>query len=270
MIDHFLATDLFERLVFRVTRLKVDKKIDFEAKKQLGQLFRYIFREPTRDVAVEYIRDRPQILHSIVVGCLDRDSYVACGNILRNCIRRTELCSILQRTPEMFDLFFAMIKCKDFDVATDGLLSLTMLLTKLPDICSDFMLENYDSLMKTKLNRLLRTRSYVGKRLALSLLSDILMCRGNYHLMVRYVNDAENLEVIVGVFRDKKKSIQLQCFDILKIFVGNPRKSEAVETMLHQCKRTIIRSMNKISQAKPGNERFEREFKMVINVVQQA
>ena len=169
----------------------------------------------------------------------------------------------------MFDIFFEMMRNHDFAIATDGFRSLQTLLTKHPQISCAFMIENYEIVMKQRINKLCRTRNYANKRLALSLLSEILGSRTNMKLMLKYVQDPENLEMIIGELRGKKTAVALQAWDVFKLFVANPRKPDGITLMLRQAKRMLLKFLKKFGTAKKGDSRFEREVGMVLQVLGQ-
>ena len=121
------------------------------------------------------------------------------------------------------------------------------------------MMSNYDSVIKGKLHELCCSRNNVNKRLALGLLYSILTIRSNFYLMNRYVNDPDNASTVIGLLRAKKASIQLHAYDVFKIFVANPRKSDIVVAVLRDAKRSLISAMASLQRAQEHNAQFNRE-----------
>ena len=68
-------------------------------------------------------------------------------------------------------------------------------------------------------NQLIQSDNYVTKRQSLKLLGEILLDRKNYTVMIRYINDPDNLKVMMNLLRGKSKTIQFEAFHVFKVFV---------------------------------------------------
>ena len=60
--------------------------------------------------------------------------------------------------------------------------------------------------------------------------------------MRKYVSDSENLKLIMNLLLHPAQAIQLEAFNIFKIFVLNPKKPDQVTSILVKNKELIIRS----------------------------
>jgi calcium binding protein 39 len=89
-----------------------------------------------------------------------------------------------------------------------------------------------------RVTRQLSSDNYVTQRQALQLLSTLLLRRSNYHMMVSVINDGDLLKLTMNLLRGRTKNIQYEAFHVFKIFVANPRKSDAVARVL---KRNLIK-----------------------------
>ena len=58
--------------------------------------------------------------------------------------------------------------------------------------------------------------------------------------MIRYVSDEENLKRIMNALRDRSKHIQLEAFHVFKVFVANPKKTPAVESILRRNRSRLL------------------------------
>jgi len=114
-----------------------------------------------------------------------------------------------------------------------------LLLTSFPTHAAAYLRSNYDSFFP-RYNRLLaHSDNYLTKVQSFSFLGELLMERANQEVMMRYVNESENLKISMLALRGPK-AIQLAVFNVLKVFVPNPFKSDAVARMLTQNKRTFL------------------------------
>jgi calcium binding protein 39 len=58
--------------------------------------------------------------------------------------------------------------------------------------------------------------------------------------MIRYINDAENLKIMMILLRGKSKTIQFEAFHVFKVFVANPEKSKPVLDILMRNRNKLI------------------------------
>lgn len=273
---NLLHTELFERLCSRVLLLRLppdSKRLEMRMKRDMLQLFRFMLRESeTADVFEEYMDSRAEILKIVLMGCLDMDSVAACQAILHACVRRESICQLLLES-DLLDNVLSITRNKNFQLATGGFQSLELLLLKHPAVGLKFLMENYDAFVKEKLSKLVRTRNYVNKRLALKLIYKLLTTRKNFKFMIRFVTDADNLELIMAELLSKKNqkkiAVQTEACDIFKIFVANPKKPPAIQDMLRESKRALIRFMGRFQEVKRKEENFNsKEFNMILNTLQ--
>jgi len=87
----------------------------------------------------------------------------------------------------------------------------------------NFLDTHFDSFV-VKYNILLQSRNYVTKRQSLKLLGELLLNRSNFTIMMRYINNADNLKIMMNMLRGNTKAIQFEAFHVFKIFVANPKK----------------------------------------------
>ena len=74
--------------------------------------------------------------------------------------------------------------------------------------------------------------NYVLKRQSLKLLSEFLLERENFDIMMRYIGDANNLKEVMKVLRIQQANIQYEAFHVFKVFVANPEKKEEILRLL--------------------------------------
>jgi calcium binding protein 39 len=91
-----------------------------------------------------------------------------------------------------------------------------------------------------KYSILLQAGNYVTKRQSLKLLGELLLNRANFNSMMKYINSADNLKIMMNLLRGNTKAIQFEAFHVFKIFVANPRKSTQVAEILVRNKLKLI------------------------------
>jgi hypothetical protein len=143
--------------------------------------------------------------------------------------------------PLLCKLFDEYVELIDFEVSSDAFNTLKDLLTtpKNKAISAEFLEKNFD-LVFDRYNKLLLSDNYVTKRRSISLLSELLLERCNYNVMMRHISSKENLKTIMNLLRHKSSNVQLETFQIFKIFVANPKKTEEIASILYHNKVKLV------------------------------
>jgi len=215
---------------------------------------------------LDYLKERPEILHVLVNGYSDPEVALNCGIILREVLRFKEINEILLHS-KLFDQFFIYVQLSTFDIASDAFLTFKMLLTKHDTLSAKFCDTHYEMVF-TQLNSLLESKNFVTKRQSLKLLSELLLSRSHLAVRVRYVNDANNLKLIMNLLRCSIKAVQYEAFHVFKIFVANPKKGPGVISILIHNRERLIEFL-KHFQIEKDEETFLEEKQILINTLQQ-
>lgn len=244
--------------------LQYIKDFKFEARKDVAMIYNFILRQRNQE-AVEYILKNDQILHMLVKGYDDTDMALNCGSILREAIRSVELNMHILNNPSLFNLFFKYVELSTFDVASDAFSTFKLMLTRNSKDVAKFLETNHQAVF-SKFNELLKSDNYVTKRQSLKLLGELLLCRDNFTVMMRYIADVENLKILMNLLRGAHKAIQFEAFHVFKIFVANPRKSKQVLEILLRNKEKLIKFLDKFQNEK-DDESFMEEKAILLKTL---
>lgn len=242
MMDTLLSSDLLTDL------LELMPRLEFEARKDLAQVYTFALRQRKQQTA-EYIKERPQILRTLVDGYENPEIALNCGAILRPIIRIVELNNLLLHNDSLFSRFFDYVQLQKFDVATDAFAIFKAMLTKHKKDCAKF-LNGFFNEVFSKFNLLLQSKNYVTKRQSLKLLGELLLTRSNFQVMMKYINCPNNLKIMMQLLRGKTKAIQFEAFHVFKIFVANPKKSRPVVEILVRHKEKLINLLDTFHKEK--------------------
>lgn len=265
LVDLLFARDLLLSVLQHV------EKFEFEARKDVAQIYNFVLRFKPPDKAaqkhqaVEYIQNYPQILDMLVKGYSESDIALNCGSILREVIRHEELNLMLLNNKELFEAFFGYVQLPTFDVASDAFATFKLMLTKHRASCAQFLNDHFSDVFD-KYNVLLQSRNYVTKRQSLKLLGELLLNRTNFNVMIKYINSAENLKIIMNLLRGTTKAIQFEAFHVFKIFVANPKKSRQVLEILVRNKDKLIEFLTKFQKDK-DDEQFNEDKKFLLRTL---
>ena len=75
---------------------------------------------------------------------------------------------------------------------------------------------------------------------AFQLLSTLLFERSNHDVMMKYVNDPDNLRLAMMQLKNPNRNLQLAVFHVLKIFVPNPYKADSIVRILTNNKQKFL------------------------------
>lgn len=206
--------------------------VSFEARKDIGLIFNNMMRKNISNF-VGYVTENTSVIEMLANGYLNPDSALSCGSMLRECIRYEDLASFIVFSDIIWMFFDSFVHVPNFEVASDAFNTLKELLTtpKHKHVSSEFLESHYPVFLE-RYEKLLQSDNYVTKRRSLKLLSDVLLDRSNFNVMMLYISSRNNLKTIMNLLRHKSSNIQFETFHVFKIFVANPNKSDEITDIL--------------------------------------
>lgn len=180
------------------------------------------------------------------------DVALHCGSMFRSTLRHVNLFNELVSSTErveryVFPFLDSFVHSPNFDVASDATETLRIVLsggdyrndevsqTAMMKLASEFLVRDYEALFEDRFNRKLLSSekpNYMTRRMALQILSAVLLNRSNYAVMIRYIASKANLILVMNLLRDRSPHITLDAFHVFKIFVANPAKQTEIVKIL--------------------------------------
>ncbi|EJW74852.1 calcium-binding protein 39, partial [Wuchereria bancrofti] len=191
---------------------------------------------------------------------------VTCGSMLRECIRHENLAKLVLYGNDFYK-FFNYVEVSTFDIASDAFSTFKELVTRHKTICAEFLDSKYDEFFQAYQN-LLNSENYVTRRQSLKLLGELLLDRHNFNVMTRYINNADNLKLMMNMLKEKSRSIQFEAFHVFKVFVANPNKSKAVADILLRNKEKLVEFLTNFHTDRTEDEQFNDEKAYLIKQIQ--
>lgn len=222
------------------------------------------------------------------------DVLLHCGSMYRSCFKHVSLYRELVATPErvaryVFPFLDQYALLANFDVASDAMENLQCIMTAgsnnnsssndpederqqqvLADLCATFLTRDYVAIWDDRFNPdLLNDQTnYMTKRLALQILSTVLLTRSNYAIMIRYVNSRSNLILVMKLLRDTSPHITLDAFHVFKVFVANPQKIPEVEKILRDNQQKLCTYLETLHQDRETSDpQFAEEKALIIATI---
>ncbi|KAJ2174343.1 conidiophore development protein hyma [Coemansia sp. RSA 551] len=185
--------------------------------------------------------------------------------MLRECFKHEALVRTTLKLPEFFN-FFDYVEGENFDVTSDAFNSFHEALTKFKEPSVAFLTDSYDAFF-AKYTQLLESNNYVVRRQSLKLLGEILLERKNFHVMISFIKQSNNLKMIMNALNDRSKSIQYEAFHIFKIFVANPTKTPEVHKILFKNKDKLVKFLVDFQNDKNSDEQFRDEKAFLVKEI---
>ncbi|GKY99973.1 hypothetical protein MPSEU_000950900 [Mayamaea pseudoterrestris] len=206
------------------------------------------------------------------------------GSMYRSCLRHPLLYQQLVGTMNrVFDFVYPFldtyVHLPNFDVSSDAMESLRLVFTAggdlvvdeeskraMAELAAEFLTRDYEETFGHRFGpRLLNeSANYMVRRVALQILSAVLLTRSNYSVMIRYVASRSNLILIMKLLRDTSPHITLDAFHVFKVFVANPNKPEEVIRILQDNKVKLCQYLRTLHQEREGQDTQFRDEKALI------
>lgn len=241
--------------------------VDFDSRKDIVTILCFLFRQEVQpNPLVEYLEANIGILKKLCEGYDNPVVALNCGALLRDGLKHEVLCKIVLEHEEILYPFFKYVQKPAFDVASDAFSTFKMILTLHKKLAARVLEEEYDKFFGAY-NNLIQSTNYVSMRQSIKLLGEILLDRKNFNIMIKYINDAENLKIMMILLRGRSKTIQFEAFHVFKVFVANPDKSAPVNEILLRNKSKLIEFLSEFQEDKDEDEQFAEEKNILLTTL---
>lgn len=257
------SSDLMLNLILNLS------DIEFDSRKVVVLLFNSLLRRKAgnRSPTVDYLMSRPKILSTLMRGPELSDVSLNMGLMFREAIKYESLAS-WALSDSLFWKYFSYVNIDSFEISTDAFTSLRDLLTLHEELVGSFL--SKPSVTKkfiSVMNSTISNGNYVTKREFTRLLGDLIMVKANYKMMTEYVNDVENLKIIMLLLGDKSKNIQLEGFNVFKVFVANPQKERSITDILAKNRNKLLNFLETFNKDR-NDDLFIAEKEYIIQQIQ--
>ncbi|KAF6004397.1 Calcium-binding protein 39 [Cyanidiococcus yangmingshanensis] len=272
--DQQLSAEALQAVVYDADLLQLLASslplMEFESRKDAVAIFNNILRRQAENRCMQVCA---KVIEHLLLDYGRPDVSLTCGMMLREALRHEDCAKVLFML-DSFWVFFKLVQMNNFDVASDAFTTLRVALTRHKKLAAEFMLEHFDRFFLTEYNSLLRSNNYVSKRQGLKLLSELLLDRSNFYVMIRYIGIVDNLKLVMTLMLDPGKSIQFEAFHVFKLIVANPNKPDDVKRILIRNREKLLRYLTAFGKEVPaGNpaftsEAFRDDLQLVMNEIQ--
>jgi len=278
-------------------------RLTFESRKHVASVFNYLlvcgFEGSDRDLYTatmtafrDYVAANfDSILTHVVKGydCSTHgttDVGLHSGSMYRSCLKHVILYRELVGTTERVEkyvlpLLDTYVHVPNFDISSCAMESLKLVFTagsdasfigdetaqrQMAELAAAFLTRDYEIIWDERFNPKLMSdqANYMTKRVALQILSTVLLTRSNYAIMIKYVNSRKNLILVMHLLRDTSPHITLDAFHVFKVFVANPNKIPEVTKILKDNSPKLCAYLETLHQDKEASDTQFRDEKALI------
>ncbi|XP_050205680.1 putative MO25-like protein At5g47540 [Mercurialis annua] len=249
-----LAQEFFKDDTFRLLIICLPK-LELGARQNATHVIANLQRQRVKGklIAPDYMENNLDLVDILLSGYVDGDIALTYGAISRECIRHQAVARYVLE-PEHMKNFFNHIQIPNFDIASDAQATFKELLTRHKSTIAEFLSVNYEWFFEEYNTQLLQSSNYITRRHAVKLLGDILLERSNSNVMIRYVSSLDNMRILMNLFRDSKKTIQLETFHVFKLFVANQSKPPEIIGVLVTNRDKLLRFLGEFNIDKDDDQ----------------
>lgn len=188
-----------------------------------------------------YITKNPAVLEKLIGFYDQTELAVNSGEMLRLCARHKSLAAILLK-PENLDTLFRYFTISNFDISAETFATFRELILFSPQ-AEEFLSDNSSDIIK-RLHATLDQSKYAACRQTLKLICEIIDNSPSFRS--KYLNDENNLMLIMNLMLSGYKHISMESFHIFKFFVASDSKPPAINKILVANKTNLIKLIKQL------------------------
>ncbi|GAB5366539.1 hypothetical protein AAMO2058_001152100 [Amorphochlora amoebiformis] len=269
------GSDTVERLVMDIG------KLDFEIPKTLARILSFWLHDRrTCNDAISYFSTRFKLIDHLLDNFEHPEVTLPCAEVIKEALAHPQLLKIpledekntlvlkvlgyiglkdVAYALEAFRMLDVIINCK---LAKDQNLSDDMRKEHLK-LVSKWLESNYDAFWKAVHSFLEPPGSHLLMEQMLKHVYQILKTDWNYYIMMKYINDPKNLTRVMRLLRVQNKKIQVMAFNVFKIFVANPQKSDKIIEILKPNQGQIMQFFKVLAADDELDGKFEDDLEVL-------
>jgi len=150
-------------------------------------------------------------------------------------------------------------------VSSDAFEVLNLLFSKHEVRTRRYIEDHYDRMMEF-FNGSVMSENYVIQGKFLKLLADVLLSKQNSKIRMLYISNKINLRIIMTLLKSSSRLISHESFQIFKVFVANPHKTEKVHIVLFKNQKKLVKLLEEFqTQREETDPEFKREKYIVLD-----
>ncbi len=227
-----------------------------------------------------YLANKTTQLAALLQHYTNPEAALLAGSIVRDAVRssKTLHVGILVAEPQhdeytplnkhIIELMHTHVNNDSFEVAADALATIKVLSTANPQAVREF-LQSHHSAFFGAYDVMLRSTKYTTRLEGLKLLSELLLDKDNFDIMVQFVRSKGYMRSVMTLMRDKHTSIQFEAFHVFKLFVANPEKPDGIQQVLVSNREKLVTFIRNLCNDRDDSD-FMREKALIIETLERS
>ncbi|KAH0793292.1 putative MO25-like protein [Histomonas meleagridis] len=162
--------------------------------------------------------------------------------------------------------FIQYLSGDNFDKLSTAFTTYDALLNTYQDSSAEFMMNSWE-IFSIQFKQLLSSPNYLVQLNFLPILSTFITSEPCRSLFYRYLDDIENLQLIMILLRSSSKKVQYRAYTLFKLFVLNPRRTQGVVSALKKNKSKLVKFLKELVLDDTDPE-YEEEKQQVISIIE--
>lgn len=166
--------------------------------------------------------------------------------------------------------FFQFLVVNNFDIMGPAFASFDIILNTYIDLSVEHVSSNW-TLYILQFKILLHSENYIILSYFLSILYKFLNSRDGKNLMLKFIDDPENLIIIMNLLKSPKRRLSVGAYNLFKLFVFNSRKSKYVISALKENRNALLKLLSNytVPDVPTNQEVIDDEHDQLLNELKQ-
>ncbi|OHS99844.1 hypothetical protein TRFO_33591 [Tritrichomonas foetus] len=186
--------------------------------------------------------------------------------IFRHCIINSETFTRFVYTKGFFSSFIEFLTGDNLEQLITAFATYDAILNSHPDISADYCTRNW-SFVQLQFKQIMTSPNYPVQLTFLPILVKFLTLEPCLYCLYCYLEDLENLKFVFYLLDGSSKKVQTQAYNLLKLFVVNPKKTKTIKETIASNKKKLARIIRKVQMDDDAPE-FEEERQEVIMLIE--
>jgi calcium binding protein 39 len=222
-------------------------------------------REFPRESLPDYLMRNQDVLTQLVANLGNPAVSGVCHILFRACMKSRDLMVRLYDAG-IVGSFIQNLSGNNFDKLAAAFATYEALLTSHPDVSSDKINAQWE-IFQIQFKQLLSSPNYLVQLNFLPVLIKFITLPECRSLFLRYLTDVENLQLIMVLLKSNSRRVVAQAYSVFKLFVINPRRTDAISSALKKNKVKLCHFLKDLSldDSEPD---LEAEKRQVIDIIE--
>lgn len=230
----------------------------------ISTLFQTTIREFPNESLPKYLIEHQETLNQLLSYFTQSNISNTAHIILRSCAIVADFTRFLFQIG-VVGSFVQYLSSDNFDQLSTAFATYECLLMIHPDITSEYFSVKWQ-IFAIQFKQLMSSPNYLVQLTFLPILFRFITNENCKQVFFRFLDDPENLQLIMCILKRNSKKVQMHAYSIFKLFVLNPRKHPSIVSLLSNNKSALIKYLKDFNFDENDVE-LENEKQSIISLI---